>query len=263
MTDRDAWEHQRRTFERTAEEYERRRPGYPDALFEDLKAYAALGPDERILEIGCGPGKATTSIARWGNPMLCLEPSQGMVDVARANLAGFPNVGFQTTTFEAWQLEPEGFGLVSVAQAFHWLDPDTRTSRIAAALRPGGTVALIDNVQVTPAEHLPFFVRVQEVYREHTPALAHKGEFRREAPEGHMLRDANEFVDLQRYQYPWEWTLGSDEYVALMATHSPHAALPGEVRRRLLSGIAELIDGEFGSRVTENYVALLQVGRRA
>lgn len=261
--DETAWEHQRRTFERTAEAYDRRRPRYPAALFRDMRAYAALRPGERILEIGSGPGIATVPVTAWGHPMLCLEPAEEMVAVARRRLAPHATVELIASTFEDWQLEREAFGLVYVAQAFHWLDRATRAERIRAVLRPGGTAAVLWNEQVMPDNHRAFFVRVQHVYLEHAPALAHKGEFRSEPRPGHAFEDVPGFADLERKLYPWEWTLRTDEYVALMATHSPHAALPDDVRSRLLDGIAQLIDGEFSGRVTESYVAVCDLARRS
>ena len=45
------YERQRRSFEHTADAYDRYRPTYPKELFEDVRAYANLEPDDRILEI--------------------------------------------------------------------------------------------------------------------------------------------------------------------------------------------------------------------
>lgn len=262
MTDPATWEHQRRTFEGTAEAYDRYRPRYPAELFRDLRAYASLRAGERILEIGCGPGIATAAVAAWGHPMTCIEPAEEMIAVARSK-PGASKVDFLTTTFEDWDLEPGRFGLVYVAQAFHWLDRQTRTERIRAALRPGGAAAVLWNEQVVTDTHRAFFVRVQDVYRRHAPALAHQGEFRAEPRPGHALGDAPGFADHERKLYPWEWTLETREYVALMATHSPHAALPDDARSRLLEDIAGLIDTAFGGRVTETYFAVCDLARRA
>ncbi|MGH7858194.1 MAG: class I SAM-dependent methyltransferase [Candidatus Binatia bacterium] len=259
-TEPERWEHQRRTFEHTAESYDRYRPRYPSELFRDMRTYASLRPGERVLEIGCGPGIATAPVAAWGHPMTCLEPAGEMVAVARRKLPA--KAEFITTTFEDWEVEAGGFGLVYVAQAFHWLDRATRTERIRSALRPGGTAAVLWNEQVNPDAHSAFFVRVLDVYRRHAPALVHQGEFRTEPRAGHALGEAHGFVDHERKLYPWEWTLKTGEYVALMATHSPHAALPEDARSHLLDGIAQLIDAEFGGRVSESYFAVCDLARR-
>jgi SAM-dependent methyltransferase len=264
-TDPKAWEHQRRTFERTADAYDRHRPTYPEALFDDIRRYADLAAgDDRILEIGCGPGIATRHLAEWPNRVTALEPAEAMADLARLNLASHDDVEVITTTFEDWAIERDTFGLVLVAQAYHWLDPDTSLDRIADALYAHGTAAIVANVQVVTPETLPFFERVNDVYREHTPGLEHQGAFRTaEDLPANPLDDSPRFYDQVRIGHPWDWTLSSDDYVALLATHSSHAALGEDVRDRLHDGIASLIESDYGGTVTEHYVALAGLARRA
>jgi SAM-dependent methyltransferase len=262
-TDADVLERQRRSFEHTASDYDRYRPSYPEALFDGIRNYADLAPDDRILEVGAGTGRATVHLAKWGNPLLAIEPAPAMADVARSHLASFPNVDVQTSRFEDG-VETSAFGLVAVAQAFHWLDANTRVRRIADALYAHGTAAIMSNVQVTPEHNLPFFVRVQDVYLKHAPELAHKGEFRRpdNLPE-HPLTGSDLFTDLRQFGHPWHWTLPTETYIGLLSTHSPHAALDADVRRALTGDIAELIDADFDGHVSEYYVAMAGVARRA
>jgi SAM-dependent methyltransferase len=226
-----------------------------------VRAYASLRPDESILEIGCGTGRATVFFAEWGNPIVAIEPAEAMAELARAKLT---DVEVRTVRFEDADLEPSSFGLVTCAQAYHWLDADTRERRIAALLRPRSTVAIISNVQVTPEDNLPFFVRVQDVYREHAPDLAHEGAFRHpdDLP-SHPLAECDLFVDHAEIGHAWHWTLPTAEYLGLLSTASPHAALDEERRSRLLEGIEELIESEFGGNVTEYYVARAYLARRA
>ena len=80
------------TFDEVAELYDRHRPGYPEALFEDLVALSGIAPAGRILEIGAGTGQATLPLARRGLRVLCLEPGAALARVARGKLAGFPRV---------------------------------------------------------------------------------------------------------------------------------------------------------------------------
>ena len=53
----------RQTFNQAAERYDRARPTYPPALFDDLARLAGIGPGCRVLEIGCGTGQATVPLA--------------------------------------------------------------------------------------------------------------------------------------------------------------------------------------------------------
>lgn len=257
-----ARERQRRTFERTAEDYDRHRPTYPDVLFTDVFTYAGLTPHDRILEIGCGTGRATLPLARAGNRLLGIEPATAMADTVRAKLADHPNVEIRTSSFEEADIEPRGFGLVACAQTYHWLDPATRVDRIADTLRPGGAAAIFGNMPVWPSNTACFHERVQDVYRRIAPELAHSGPFRSpdELPP-HPFEGSDRFTDLQQHSHPWSWTLSATEYAGLLRTHSPHAALDPEAREQLLTGISDLVNTEFGGHVTEHYVALLALAR--
>ena len=51
------------TFIEDGELYGRARPGYPDAVFDDLIALSALSRAGRVLEIGCGTGQAMVPMA--------------------------------------------------------------------------------------------------------------------------------------------------------------------------------------------------------
>jgi SAM-dependent methyltransferase len=265
VTDQAAWEHQRRTFERTADAYDRFRPRYPEAVFDDIRRYADLAADDdRILEIGCGTGRATIHMAPWPHRITALEPAEAMADIARLHLASYDNIEILTTTFERWPLELNTFGLVLCSLSFHWLDPATRIERIADALYAHGTAAIFDDVQVVTPETLPFFERVQELYLEHAPGLAHRGDFRTaETIQLHRFDRSTRFEDVEQFGHPWNWTLSSEDYVNLLATHSSHATLDDAVRGKLHDGIAKLVDDEFGGAVTEHYVALVALARRA
>src|SRR5215467_2058128 len=139
MTDREAL---RNTFGGVAELYDRVRPGYPPALFDDIAAIAGLAPDSRVLEIGCGTGLATQPLAERRFAVTALELRDEMAAVARAKLAQFPNVLIETAAFERWPLPSEPFDLVASAQAFHWIDPDVRFHKTVQALTPSGWLAL-------------------------------------------------------------------------------------------------------------------------
>lgn len=258
------WERRRTSFERTAEAYDRYRPRYPAELFAALREYADLAPeDDRILEIGCGPGIATVELAQWPNRVLALEPAAPMADVARANVAEFPNVEVLTTTFEDWDLEPNAFGLIVCAQSFHWLDHDTRYARVAEALYAHGTIGLISNTQVTPPGY-DFWHRVQEVYLEFAPEIAHKGDFRLDVDDEWLdeIRSTGLYEDVEARRFAWQWTLSSDDYIGKLGTHSNHAALDEDQRIPLYEGIATLIDVEYSGEVTEHYVAEVNLGRK-
>jgi len=54
----DERERLRQTFDRAAWVYDRVRPEYPEALFDDLIALTGLVPGDHLLEVGCVSGTA-------------------------------------------------------------------------------------------------------------------------------------------------------------------------------------------------------------
>jgi SAM-dependent methyltransferase len=229
-------------------------------LFADVRAYAKLRRDDRILDVGCGTGRATKVLATWGHHVLATDAAPAMAERTARNLQDFDNVDVQALRFE----DVTGtFGLVACAQAYHWLNRHTRVRRFHDLLRPGGTAAIISNVQVAPDDNLPFWVRVNDVYRRITPDMAHEGEFRKpdDLPP-HPFEGSELFENLTTSEHFWEWTLPTEDYAGLLATHSDKAALDDRTRRRLIDAISELVDAEFNGHVTECYVAVAWLASR-
>jgi len=77
-------EARRLSFDASAALYDAARPGYPDALADDLLATAG----RRVLEIGAGTGKATVVFARRGASIVAIEPGPSLAVVLRRNVAG-------------------------------------------------------------------------------------------------------------------------------------------------------------------------------
>lgn len=55
-------------FDDAAELYDEVRPGYPDETIEHIVRFAALSPESRIFEVGCGTGVRDRRPARAEAP---------------------------------------------------------------------------------------------------------------------------------------------------------------------------------------------------
>ena len=78
----------KRTFDYDAELYDRARPSYPDEIFDDLVALCGLEPGAPILEIGCGTGKATLSLAERRVRVVCIELGENLAARSCATTSG-------------------------------------------------------------------------------------------------------------------------------------------------------------------------------
>jgi ubiquinone/menaquinone biosynthesis C-methylase UbiE len=130
-------------FDEIAAEYDRHRPAYPDELIDQACQVAGIGSGDLVLEVGCGSGQLTRSLAGRGLRVTALEPGPSLISLARQNLEGAGEVEFVNAQFEDARLARERFRAVFSASAFHWADPEVSWQRAADVLVPGGTLALV------------------------------------------------------------------------------------------------------------------------
>jgi len=157
---------QRDTFNLVAAEYNAARPTYPDELFDDLASVVG-GTGKRVLEIGCGSGQATQGLLDRGWDVVAVDPGDELVALAQARVSG--KVTFHVARFEAFDPQPASFRLVASAQAWHWIDPAISFPKAAAALEPGGWLAVFGHVPMPPAPSVR--ERLEPIYRQIAPDL--------------------------------------------------------------------------------------------
>ncbi len=256
----------RQAYDQIAQLYDRARPSYPAALFDDIVAYAGLTADARILEIGCGTGQATLPLAQRGYALDCIELGAELAKVAQDNLASFPAAQVIHADFNTVDLTPARYELVLSATAFHWLDPATRFDKSHRLLKPGGTLALFWHRPVVTNVSRAFVDAIQEIYQEIAPELT-----RRYQPPPHPDEVGTEYAELipasglfDRLEIRKHYTAtkyGATAYIELLDTFSDHRALDGAKRRQLFRAIEYLILSGFSGEVTRETVALLYLAQ--
>lgn len=253
----------RQTFAAIAEQYAASRPTYPAGLFDRLAVYGDLSPGSRVLEVAPGTGQATGSMAERGWTVTAVELSPELAAVARRRLAGHSDVEVVVSAFEDWAPPAQAYDAFVCATAYHWLDPATRLARIRAALRPGGTVAVVWTHHVAGGT-AKFFAEVQQLYLRFDPA-ARPDE--RLPPEHEVPPSTTEFgssslvADVTSERFGVDLDYSAEEYVALLATYSSSLVLEETARTGLLDGIHELIATHYSGRVTKRYLFELVLAR--
>lgn len=263
MTDRLS---RRLAYDAIARQYDRARPRYPAALFDDIFAYTDLKPDARILEIGCGTGQASLPLAQRGYALDCIELGAALAEFARANLATFPKARVIQADFDRVALAPGGYDLVVSATAFHWLDPETRFGKAQRLLKARGALALFWHRPVVTDISREFVDAVQLVYRDIAPELTRRYH-RPPAPDAvateyaELIPASGCFGELAICKHYMATKYSAAAYTDLLDTFSDHRALEPAKRRRLFRAIQALIDVAFSGEVTRETVALLYLAR--
>ncbi len=249
-------------FNEVADLYDAVRPGYPAAIIDATIARAALPAEGRILEIGCGTGQITLPFAERGYRVLALEPGAALAALAARKCRAYPRVTILETSMEAWPGEMQAFDLVLSAQAFHWIDPDFGCAKAAAALKPGGAIALIWTIDVS--QDTEFWRATLPIYDAHFRPRAGEA---RALPLGERvdayrqtLRRCQAFEALQEVHHAWTRAYSGADYLKLLNTFSDHRALPEPERTRFLQTIEGVI-ARF-SVVERRYQTLLLLARR-
>ncbi|BAY74858.1 type 11 methyltransferase [Nostoc linckia NIES-25] len=256
----------RTTFNQVALLYDRVRPGYPEALFDDVVSLSRINPGGRILEIGCGTGQATIPFARLGYRILCIELGNNLATVAQKNLAAYSQVEVRNTAFEDWVIEENAFDLVISATAFHWLDPTIAYKKTALALRSKGAIALFWNEHVYSDASNGFFEEVQKLYQSLAPELVKDDEpplREKEVPNKiSEIEQTGLFGEVTYRSYRWDATYNTANYLNLLNTYSGHLNLDSLKKARFFDAIAQLINTKFNGEITKGYLTTLYVAHQ-
>ncbi len=223
--------------------YERFRPGYPEALVDEVLAYAGR-PVRTALEVGAGTGKATRVFAGRGIAVTATDPDPEMLAELRRHVPG--TVATVEAAFEDVAVDTV-YDLVFAAASFHWTDPDGRWSRVAALLRPGGVFASFGG-QVHLAD--PELARAVQDARapfltdDEVPSPDGTPEGSPMQWPGSELTASDLFTDVQQSVIERRMSASPDEYVGHLATVSAYLELPAAVREQALSRIHEVLPAE-------------------
>ena len=239
------------TFNTAATLYEEIRPGYPEELIQDVVDFSGLSDHSRILEVGCGTGKATLSFAERGYALVCLDIGVDLIAIATEKLKKFPNVSFMREAFETWEPE-ERFDLIISATAFHWVDPKVRYLKASEVLESSGFLAVFSNQHVRKDEG--FFAESQDLYDKYYLPLTTNHPTHATDTLG-----VDAFHAPIRRVYPWTQTYSAEQYIRLLGTYSGHIALSDENRHLLFEGITNLIETRYDGRITKHYEVVLDL----
>ncbi|MFF4805571.1 methyltransferase domain-containing protein [Streptomyces sp. NPDC001351] len=259
-----------RVFNEVAELYDRVRPGYPDELFADLVAITGMSDRSSVLEVGCGSGQATRSLAALGCSVTAVEPGADLAALARRRVASFPKAEVETSRFEEWDDRGRRFDALVAASSWHWVDPSVGWQRAHEVVSPGGWMALLGHVVVHRPGEPEVYAESADLHERFSPGNPDWGhppleDDVRTTDEGWGLVEdpGGLFGPTVVRWYPTVQWLTGDGFADLLRSQSLYLRLDREVREPLLDAVAERIRTRMGDRAPRRYLSVLRVGRRA
>jgi len=125
-----------------AAHYERGRVPYAPALIRRVVEVVGLGPQHRVLDLGCGPGPLARRFAAFAREVVAMDPTPEMLSAARALAGETANIRFVAGS--SYDLGPAlgRFHLVVMGRSFHWMDRVDALRRLDRLIEPTGAVAL-------------------------------------------------------------------------------------------------------------------------
>jgi len=238
---------QRFLFNQVAGLYDHARSGYPLALFDDVTEVAGLSAGDRMLEVGCGTGKATEGFAAKGLDILALDPGGEMIAAARRRLGAYAKARFVETTFEAWPVERSVFKLIAAAQSWHWIAPDIRFVKAAEALASGGWLAVFGSAPLGVPS--PLNEALNAIYLRIAPELGGRPPEHSYLPDGPFaayFTQSDLFGPVRHIAYAWLRRFTAQGYVEYLASLSRYQLLEASLREALLAWIGEAIEAHGG-----------------
>lgn len=251
-------------FDNVVEIYDRIRPSYPDALFDEL--FAKLPERPAIVEIGPATGQATHSLLARGATVTAVEAGTKLASFLRTKFETVASLNVLNTKFEDAPLPAGTFDAVFAATSFHWVDPAVRLLKSHRLLRDGGLLAVVATNQIRSTVDRGYFDRSHAIYRRHLPDEKPPGELEGEnvePPELAEFRASGLFGDVRVSRYRWDQTYATADYADLMRSYSNMQEMQPAPREALIAELCAFIDAEFEGSVTRPLVITLTSAQKS
>jgi SAM-dependent methyltransferase len=111
---------------------------YAEPLAEVFVAFAAVGTDDKVLDVGCGPGALTAQLLSVGADVAAIDPSPPFIDAIRAR---FPDIDVRLGTAEELHYATDAFDAALAQLVVHFMtEPVVAIGQMARVTRPGGVI---------------------------------------------------------------------------------------------------------------------------
>lgn len=247
----------REVFDTIPEAFDKYRPRYSPALFDDLIHLADVGAGKSVLELGPGTGQATDPILDTGCDYHCIELGKHLAAKMSEKYGSRDNFHIVNDDFITHDFGEQRFDMIYSAATIQWIPEDVAFAKTFALLKPGGTLAMIriNGEYKTPNPQL--YDRIQEVYAAHfrpaTPYQHGRFQYRNAVNYG--------YTDYEQREYHGTRRFNADQYIALVSTHSDHITIPEPHRTPFFTGLHQAVL-DAGNVIKFNDTHILTLARK-
>lgn len=247
----------RKVFDRIPEQFDKYRPRYTSALFQDLIAYAGINKNSCVLEMGPGTGQATDPILDTGCDYHAIELGEHLAAKMVEKYGNRENFQLTLGDFITHDFGEQKFDMIYSAATIQWIPEEIAFRKTYDLLKPGGVLAMmsVQGDYRTPNPEL--YEKIQEIYRLHfRPAIEypHRG-FRYENAVKYG------YIDYEVRNFQHTRLFDADDYVNYVGTHSDHLVIPEPHRTPFFEGLRKTVK-ENGDRVVYFDNCVLRLARK-
>ncbi len=130
-------------FDSTAPFYARCREPYPPGFFREVAHRAGLDGDQRLIDIGCGPGSLAIGFAPFVRSCLGVDVETEMLEAARVEAArAGVHIDLMQARIEDLPADIGVFQAATIGRALHWFDRDEALAVLDRIVDANGWIAI-------------------------------------------------------------------------------------------------------------------------
>lgn len=244
----------RKTFDKIPESFDKYRPRYCKALFQELEMICGLNPEKKVLEIGPGTGQATEPILKTGCDYTAIELGENFASLMQDKFGCYQNFHIINADFEKYSFNENIYDFVYSAASIQWIPEEIAFTKTYRMLKPGGYFAMFmtrsDDASTNPA----LKDAIEKVYDKYFRV---KQRYHCKMDYENVLHYG--FENLKYKEWKSVRKLNADEYICYISTHCEHITLEEPYKSNFYVGIREAIEAAGNEIVIADTIPLYLV----
>lgn len=251
-------------FNALAEQYDAYRPHYPPQALSFLVTLADLDRSSDVVDIGTGTGRIARELAKYVRLVYAVDTATVMLEQLQtaSTSEGLNNIRTIEAPGEATGLQNESLDLVTLAQAFHWMDKSAALKEAGRLLKPQKPMVLLWN-QVTNVKD-DYYTKIVSLIKKYNPLYKGGADILSIDFPDH-INNSKLFGSIDRFTFPFETNYSIEEYVGFLLSKSYiGVGISSSDLPYFIEGAYLILSKAFPDRnVKEQYETVMLVARKA